>query len=53
MPAGGRVELVTKFGRSDIGSAGKLSLLNQKLFLEKWREFSFVVEDDYRRYFPI
>jgi len=50
VPAGARVELVAKFGPADPDHPGKILGLEPKVFLERWREFSFIVEDDKRSY---
>ncbi|WOH53208.1 hypothetical protein [Bradyrhizobium sp. sBnM-33] len=50
IPPGARVELVAKFGPPDPDNPGKILGLDPKMFLERWREFSFNVDDDKRSY---
>jgi hypothetical protein len=50
IPPGAPVRLVAKFGAPDPTSPGKILGLEPKVFLETWRQFYFVVEDDSRTY---
>ena len=50
IPAGARVTLVAKFGPPDPQSPGKILGLEPQVFLERWRQFSFNVDDDKRSY---
>jgi hypothetical protein len=50
IPAGAPIELVAKLGPPDPAHPGKVLGLDAKTFLETWRQFSFNVEDDARKY---
>jgi hypothetical protein len=50
IPAGARVVLVAKFGPPDPNAPGKILGLDPKIFADRWRQFSFNVEDEKRKY---
>jgi hypothetical protein len=50
IPPGARIELVAKFGPPDPSISGNVLGLEPKVFLDKWRQFSFNVTDDVRTY---
>jgi hypothetical protein len=50
IPAGARVVLVAKFGPPDPNAPGKILGLDPKVFADRWRQFSFKVEDEKRKY---
>jgi hypothetical protein len=50
LPAGAPIELVAKLGPPAPANPGKILGLDAKTFLETWRQFSFNVEDDTRKY---
>jgi hypothetical protein len=50
IPAGAPITLVAKFGPPDPAAAGKILGLDAKAFLDRWRQFSFNIEDDRRKY---
>jgi hypothetical protein len=47
---GAPIELVAKFGPPDPNAPGKILGLDPKVFLEKWRQFSFNAADNRRAY---
>jgi hypothetical protein len=47
---GAPIELVVKFGPPDPNAPGKIMGLDPKVFLEKWRQFSFDAADNKRTY---
>jgi hypothetical protein len=50
IPPGAPIELVAKFGPADPNAPGKIMGLEPKVFLEKWRQFSFNAADSKRSY---
>jgi hypothetical protein len=50
IPPGAPIELVALFGPTDPANPPKVFGLEPKTFLETWRQFSFNVEDDTRKY---
>lgn len=50
IPPGARIELVAKFGDPDPKVPKNILGLDPKTFLDRWRQFSFNVEDDVRTY---
>jgi hypothetical protein len=53
IPAGAPIRLIAKFGEPDPNAPGKILGLEPKVFVERWRKFTFVADDEKRSYkFP-